>query len=297
MGKTTLALALADALAADEQAVNGGETESPSVVAVDLDPQASLTAALLYHRREQQHEAFLNSLAEEGRTISAAVAYRLKQRAVPAPLLTFGRGPSAAPYVLAGNDASAWDVERRALRKPGGLALVNATQDVLDDLAKQFRYVVIDCPPGQTLMAEAAILKANLLLCPTTPDKLALWGLETFQTYLRELFDEHERAPPKAFWVVTRYNARAARSGPQAAVLKKLESFSPETAVVTLLREAGEHGLGGPIVVPHDPAIARRLEGPQRPSRVWPWDATFKEQTRQALARLMRAVKREVEDG
>jgi hypothetical protein len=50
-------------------------------------------------------------------------------------------------------------------------------------------------------------------------------------------------------------------------------------------------------VVPQDGAIAKRLEGPQRLTRVWPWDAAYKDRTRQALGRLMRAVMREVDSG
>lgn len=295
VGKTTLSLALSDALAAET--IGSVETDAPTVVAVDLDPQASLTAALLFNKKSELQASQLQALSVEGRTIGAAVALRLNQTTKAAPLLTYGRGPSAAPYVLAGNDAAAWDVERRALRRPGASSLIAATQQVLEDLASQFRYVVVDCPPGQTVMAEAALLKADLLLCPTTPDRLALWGLETFQTYLRELFEEHERKPPKAFWIVMKHYARAAKDGPQTDIMAQLDAFRRPRDVVTLLVESGQEGLGGPIVVPLDAAIAKRLEGPRRLTKVWPWDAAYKVSTRQALARLMRAVVREVADG
>jgi hypothetical protein len=146
-------------------------------------------------------------------------------------------------------------------------------------------------------MAEAALLRADLLLCPTTPDRLALWGLETFQAYLRELFAEHGKREPRAYWVVTKHYERAAKNGPQSDVMARLDLFARPNDVITLLVESGQGGLGGPIVVPQDGAIAKRLEGPQRLTRVWPWDAAYKDRTRQALGRLMRAVMREVDSG
>jgi hypothetical protein len=239
----------------------------------------------------------LQGLTDDGQTVGAAVARKLKPATTQPSIVRYGVGPNAAPYALAGNDASAWDVERRALRSPGWRSLVRATQELVEEFAASFPYVVVDCPPGQTVMAEAAILKADLLLCPTSPDRLGLWGLETFQTYLRELFEDHQRPPAKAYWIVTKFRGNASETGPQAVVMNRLLKFTPPADLITLLVEAGQAGLGGPIVVPTDANVPKRLEGPRSLKRTWPWDASYKGVTRDAFARLRTAVLRELEIG
>ena len=75
------------------------------------------------------------------------------------------------------SEATAWNVEREALRTAGEARLKDVVKAMLTDLASTYRYVLVDAPPGQTVIAEAAIQASDLILCPTSPDLLSYWGL------------------------------------------------------------------------------------------------------------------------
>lgn len=228
VGKTTLTLALADTFV--------GETEQPYdparpvVVAVDLDPQASLTRALLYDSSGPSEGGRLKAALDEGRTLASAIDDRLRrgQRRLE-EYLTHGVGPAGFTYSLLANEARAWDVERKGLRKPGEAKLKAALTEVIDELARSYRYVLIDAPPGQTALAEAAIQRSDLLLCPIAPDHLSFWGLESFDEYLRELFGGSNSQPPARF-VFTKFKAS---SMPMA---RAKSSAKPARAALARLR-------------------------------------------------------------
>lgn len=298
VGKTTLTLGLADTFV--------GETEQPYdpakpvVVAVDLDPQGSLTRALLYDTTGPAVGARLRSAIDEGRTLSRALEDRLNR--VPRraeEYLTHGVGPSGFTYSLLANDAHAWDVERRGLKKPGEAKLKSAVQQLLAELASAYRYVLIDSPPGQTVVAEAAIQQSNLLLCPIAPDYLSYWGLESFDVYLRELFGESGGAQPPARFVFTKFKPKPAKYDPQNKIFELVSTFAAPQRYVTLLREAGATSIigGQPISLPFDPRLVSRLEGPPKPGRRWFWERIYTKSTQAELRRLAFAVKKELEGG
>ncbi len=298
VGKTTLTLGLSDTFV--------GETEQPYdparpvVVAVDLDPQGSLTRALLYDTAGPAVGARLRSAIDEGRTLARALEDRLNR--VPrraGEYLTHGVGPTGFTYSLLANDAHAWDVERRGLKKPGETKLKAAVQQLLTELASAYRYVLIDAPPGQTVLAEAAIQQSDLLLCPIAPDYLSYWGLESFDLYLRELFGEGRGVQPPARFVFTKFKSKPPKYDPQNKIFELVSAFAAPKRYVTLLREAGaESKIGGqPISLPFDPRLVSRLEGPPKPGRRWFWERIYTKSTQAELRRLALAVKRELEGG
>jgi cellulose biosynthesis protein BcsQ len=92
VGKTTVTLGLADTLIAEtEKPYKAGV---PVVLTVDLDPQGSLTRALLYDRRDPSKQTRLQDAFKEERTFAACLRDRLHHatREV-SEYLTHGVGP------------------------------------------------------------------------------------------------------------------------------------------------------------------------------------------------------------
>lgn len=296
VGKTTLTLALADTLV--------GESELPYdpaktlVVAVDLDPQASLTKALLYDRTQSVQHSRLKRTIDAGMTLASVLDGHLKKKKKSVEeFLTHGVGPNGFTYSMLANDARAWDIERRALKAPGEARLKAAVSDILRELADSYRYVLVDCPPGQTVTTEAAIQISDLVLCPTTPDWLSYWGLESFDEYLQDVCDG-DHHPPARF-VFTKFKSKVPRYDPQDEIHSRVSEFTRPKNYVTLLRESGADSSVGrmPITLPFDPKLVSRLEGSPRPGRRWPWSRMYTADTQSALKRLVSAVQRELGDG
>jgi hypothetical protein len=205
--------------------------------------------------------------------------------------------PSASTNSILANEASAWNVEREALRTAGEARLKDGVKAVLTDLASTYRYVLIDAPPGQTVIAEAAIQASDLVLCPTSPDLLSYWGLESFDQYLKEICAAGD-APPARF-VFTKFRKKAPKYDPQDRVHDLVNAFAELERYITLLRETGEESATGghSINLPFDPKLVSRLEGAPNVGRPWFWPRMYTPDTRRALLRLVSAVKRELNSG
>jgi chromosome partitioning protein len=294
VGKTTVALGLADTLIA--------ETEKPYkagakvVLTVDLDPQGSLTRALLYDRNDASKQKTLQETFKENRTFAACLEDRLGRTSKePSHYLTHGVGPIGKHYSMLANEASAWNVEREAVRTAGETRLKAAVKAMLTELADDYRYVLIDAPPGQTLVAEAAIQTSDLVLCPTSPDLLSYWGLESFDQYLKDICAGEDA--PTARFVFTKFKKKVPKYDPQDRVHGWVNDFVEPHHYVTLLREAGEKSAvgGQSINLPFDPKLVARLEGAPNPGRQWPWVRMYTRDTQLALLRLVSAIKMELD--
>jgi chromosome partitioning protein len=296
VGKTTVTLGLADTLIAEtEKPYKAG---APVVLTVDLDPQGSLTRALLYDRRDPTEQTRLQETFNEKRTFAACLLGHLQGGSNGTKdYLTHGVGPIGKHYSMLANEATAWNVEREALRTPGEARLKDVVKAILTDLASTYGYVLIDAPPGQTVIAEAAIEASDLVLCPTSPDLLSYWGLESFDQYLREICAA-EGAPPARF-VFTKFRKKAPKYDPQDRVHELVNAFAEPDRYITLLRETGEKSATGgqSINLPFDPKLVSRLEGAPNVGRPWPWPRMYTPDTQRALLRLVSAVKRELNSG
>lgn len=296
VGKTTVTLGLADTLIAEtEKPYNAG---TPIVLTVDLDPQGSLTRALLYDRNDTSKQTMLRDTFKGKRTFATCLGDYLRRTPRDATdYLTHGVGPIGKHYSTLANEATAWNVEREALRTVGEARLKAAVGAILSELANIYRYVLIDAPPGQTVVAEAAIQESDLVLCPTSPDLLSYWGLESFDQYLKEVC-AGENAPPARF-VFTKFKKKVPKYDPQDRVHEWVNAFAEPDHYVTLLREVGEKSAvgGQSINLPFDPKLVARLEGAPNPGRQWPWTRMYTRDTQLALLRLVSAVKRELNSG
>lgn len=298
VGKTTLTLGLADTFV-EHAGARAGQTER-CVITVDLDPQASLTRALLSNADEEVDGQRLAQVLGDNRTMAAVLDHRLGSKTTDvANFLTHGVGRTGYHFSLLANDARGWDVERKGLKKHGEAKLVSALRSLLEQLSQSYEFVLIDCPPGQTVLAEAAIKMSDLVLCPISPDYLSIWGLESFDQYMRELFPEDAPHRPPARFVFTKWRHKPTKYDPQDKLSERVEGFRQPDHYVTLLREVGGQSSLAPraIKMPFDPKLVLRLEGSPKPGRIWPFQRSYTSDTAKELVNLGEAVKRELYRG
>ncbi len=320
VGKTTLTLGLADTL-------TGSGIGENSVVVVDLDPQASASLALvpvppptfrpwhLPYQREQMvtkaRWSALVAMAEQRKTVYDLIDDRINERARPIEnyILSYAGPFNECGYGVLANTEKGWAIERKYLVENQSLALESKARDLLDDLKSMFDYVIVDCPPGQTILSEAAIGQSNIVLCPVTPEPLAMWGLDAFENYIRDVIrnvnDQGEKIPdpiPKAFFVAARLRRGSfGPNHPQNLALEQLKARSFPAHIVTLLKESGEDNtattLSDYAFLEDDARLRKRMDGNPNPHRVWDYERMYSNATRMQLSRIAERVKRRLEGG
>jgi chromosome partitioning protein len=197
VGKTATVVMLSHALAADDAA--------SSVVIVDVDAQASAsfcTAGDLLH----------SQLIEGGLTTDAFIEDLLVKR-LDRALTSYVR-PNVSAVMhngtqlnisLIASSPALRGIERgliHALTRSGyDMARIEAEMCTimashLAELRKRYAYILIDCAPGISLMTEAAIRVADLVVVPTIPDYLSVLGLNAFRSNVwNDLVDADGKLP------------------------------------------------------------------------------------------------------
>lgn len=189
VGKTTLAIALGDTFVSEQKA---------DVTLIDLDPQASASRALL------DDETF-TKLTRDDVNLAGWLEKRTRRKTTPSPdefvqkMRHRIKERAGVEFALLPNSDRLWDIETQAIARDGAKALSNHLQDMIRSLAQTTDYVIVDCPPGQSYSALAAIGVADLIICPITPDRLALWGKELLASYIKKAGNVRE-----PLFVVTR---------------------------------------------------------------------------------------------
>jgi chromosome partitioning protein len=184
VGKTTTVVSLAEALAADNP--------NASVLVVDLDPQASASVCLA-------GDDLLAEMITKGRTLEDFLDLRLLARvpAKDAPLAprireavsrTTHRGNQLRLSLLpCGPELRI--VEREIIyslneRKFNMRGIEGQTWRLFEQefmpLGKTYDYVIFDCPPGISPLSEVAIRASDIVIVPTIPDFISVYGLNGF---------------------------------------------------------------------------------------------------------------------
>ena len=181
VGKTTTVVSLAEALAADNPSVK--------VLVIDLDPQSSASVAVAGDDQ-------LDELIENERTLEAFLEKRLvlKTKATvedaihPTICATFHRGEQL-PVALLPCGPRLRTVERELLYElakannsffaSDGHILRLFKSDILP-LAETYDFILFDCAPGISPVTEIAIRLSDLVIVPTVPDRLSVYGLNAF---------------------------------------------------------------------------------------------------------------------
>src|SRR5262245_25346931 len=171
VGKSTLVLALAETLSAHY---------GKNVLIVDSDAQTSISAMLLT-------PANLHRLQSEGLTIvDLLVASVLNNVAVDWPRFVVG-GVSdvdeARSVYLVPSDMQLTLFEREVSKESLHGKLRSSIGALLKHVRGVFDIVLIDCPPGLSVLTESWLREADFHLSPTKPDYVSTCGLEVFRRF------------------------------------------------------------------------------------------------------------------
>src|SRR5688572_27973197 len=171
VGKSTIVLTVAETLSV---------FHGKNVLVIDSDAQASVSAML-------RSTVSLRKLQAEGRTIvNYLVSAVLKD--VPSEWTEFVVGgvsdvddarsvyvmPSDMQLTLLEREVSKDSVHRRLRTSIGGL---------LSRARIVFDVVLIDCPPGLSVLTESWLREADFHITPTKPDYVSVCGLDVFRRF------------------------------------------------------------------------------------------------------------------
>ncbi|SRR6056297_1069914 len=171
VGKSTLVLGLAETLSV---------YENKTVLVIDSDSQASVSSMLMSTPQ-------LYELQSNGRTL---VDYLVND-------VLHGQTDDARAYLVA-NVSDVDDAETVALL-PSDVQLTLFEREVsherrhdelrqsinrlLDQIRPLFDIVLVDCPPGLSVLTESWLREADYHLTPTKPDYISSCGLDVFRRF------------------------------------------------------------------------------------------------------------------
>ena len=171
VGKSTLVLAIAETLTA---------IFNKTVLVIDSDAQASVSAMLMTSMR-------LHKLQSEGTTIVDLLANTVLQQQ-PLEWSKFVVGGSSDVddtngLYLIPSDMQLTLFEREVSKEALHGALRSTIQALLQSVRGAFDIVLIDCPPGLSILTESWLREADFHISPTKPDYISVCGLEVFRRF------------------------------------------------------------------------------------------------------------------
>jgi chromosome partitioning protein len=171
VGKSTIVLALAETLSA---------FHGKNVLIVDSDSQASASAMLMTTNS-------LFKLQQDGATIvDYLVKTVLHEESVEWPKFVVrdvSDVDDARSVYLIPSDMELTLLERKISEADRHGMLRSVISDLLDQVRKVFDIVLIDCPPGLSILTESWLREADFHLSPTKPDYVSVCGLEVFRRF------------------------------------------------------------------------------------------------------------------
>lgn len=91
----------------------------------------------------------------------------------------------------------------------------------IKNVVNEYDYILIDCPPGISLFAEAALIAADAILVPSIPDYVSRLGLITFRKRALRLINERRGGGASQLMVLaTKYDESFSLHRSEAQLLK-----------------------------------------------------------------------------
>ncbi|MBK6703431.1 MAG: ParA family protein [Caulobacteraceae bacterium] len=90
----------------------------------------------------------------------------------------------------------------------------------IKNVVNEYDYILIDCPPGISLFAEAALIAADTILVPSIPDYVSRLGLITFRKRALRLINERRGGPSQLMVLATKYEDGFSLHRSEASLLK-----------------------------------------------------------------------------
>jgi chromosome partitioning protein len=202
VGKTTVAVAVAELLAQEER---------KHVLLVDLDPQTNATVTLI--SEEQWAE-----MDEQGRTVAQLFADRLNSHEGP----KFDIEKAIARSVSTINDGIA-----RLDLLPSSIRLIDLQDRIpmialsgnftanpleilrvaLQPVVDRYDYVIIDCPPSLGTVTKNGLRISTGYIIPTIPDIVSTWGIYQIVDNVHRFSDDIGKPLPALGIVATKVQA------------------------------------------------------------------------------------------
>ena len=171
VGKSTIVLSIAETLAA---------FHGKNVLVIDSDAQASVSSMLM-------STSSLRNLQSGGRTI---VDYLVSAvlRDTPSEWTDFVVGgvsdvDDAKTVYLMPSDMQLTLFEREVSKEAQHARLRTSIAGLLSRARIVFDVVLIDCPPGLSVLTECWLREADFHLSPTKPDYISVCGLDVFHRF------------------------------------------------------------------------------------------------------------------
>ncbi len=171
VGKSTLVLALAETISAYHK---------KNVLVIDSDAQASVSSMLM-------SVSSLYKLQSEGATIVDYLHGRvLKNQVIDWPkfiVRNVSDVDDARSVFLLPSDMQLTLLEREVSKENLHARLREVIGELLNGVRRVFDIVLIDCPPGLSILTECWLREADFHISPTKADYVSVCGLEVFRRF------------------------------------------------------------------------------------------------------------------
>jgi chromosome partitioning protein len=171
VGKSTLVLALAETISA---------YHGKNVLVIDSDAQASVSSMLM-------SVSSLYKLQSEGATIVDYLHGRvLKNQVIDWPkfiVRNVSDVDDARSLFLLPSDMQLTLLEREVSKENLHGKLREVIVELLNGVRRVFDLVLIDCPPGLSVLTECWLREADFHISPTKADYVSVCGLEVFRRF------------------------------------------------------------------------------------------------------------------
>ena len=217
VGKSTTTISLAETLAHHQRR---------RVLVIDLDPQTN--ASIMVAGPEKW-----NAMREAERTLDFYFeSYIVQQKAKPFKSLIeknvsdlkgkpdVALCASAPEFRIVERDMIESFVKRGFQIDMIQKWILERFANGLKTIMNDYDYILIDCPPGISLFAEAALIAADTILVPSIPDYVSRLGLITFRKRALRLINERRGGPSQLMVLATKYEDGFSLHRSEASLLK-----------------------------------------------------------------------------